>query len=69
MKSLASTAEQEENIATMEASAPQDHGPTSDRREQAMGKDVEQLPPGYFRSVRFIGSYCVSHHAGHVSGT
>lgn len=61
MKSVASAVELEENTAAMEAhSAPQDHGPTSDRREQAMGRDVQELPAGYFRSVRFIGSYCVS---------
>lgn len=34
-------------------------GVTTDRRAEAMGRDVEQLPPGYFYSSRFIGSYCV----------
>jgi hypothetical protein len=68
MKSVASTVEMEENTAAMEAhSAPQDHGPTSDRREQAMGRDVQELPAGYFTSVRFIGSYCVSVDASQVS--
>ncbi len=32
---------------------------TSDRREEAMGRNLEALPKGYFHSVRFIGSYCV----------
>ena len=45
-------------------SAPTDmpsHGitATSDRREEAMGKDLEGLPKGYFCSIRFVGSYCV----------
>lgn len=33
--------------------------PDSDRREDAMGKNSSELPPGYFWSARFIGSYCV----------
>jgi hypothetical protein len=33
--------------------------PASDRREDAVGKDSSELPPGYFGSARFIGSYCV----------
>ncbi|KAK6362477.1 hypothetical protein LTS17_012818 [Exophiala oligosperma] len=32
--------------------------PGSDRREDAFGRDSSELPPGYFWSTRFIGSYC-----------
>lgn len=58
MKAARAVTEHEESIVAMETL---DHpgGVTTDRRAEAMGRDLEQLPPGYFYSARFIGSYCV----------
>ena len=28
---------------------------------QAIGGDLDQMPPGYFRSIQFIGTVTVSH--------
>lgn len=58
MKSARAVAEHEESIAAMETLDHPDEV-TTDRRAEAMGRDLEQLPPGYFYSARFIGSYCV----------
>lgn len=41
--------------------------PDSDRREDAFGRDSSELPPGYFWSTRFIGSYCVSSNSPDIS--
>lgn len=59
MKSAQVITEHHESMAAMEAPARPD-GVTTDRRAEAMGRDVEELPSGYFYSARFIGSYCVS---------
>ena len=40
--------------------------PDSDRRDDALGKDSSELPPKYFRSAKFIGSYCVSSDPSHT---
>ena len=50
--------EHKPDVSTLEAAVRTD-GVMTDRRPEAMGKDVEELPPGYFYSARFIGSYCV----------
>lgn len=73
MKSAVSIVEQRESISmehNSDNTSSPEHGNhdhqkespvlvTADRREEAMGRDVEALPSGYFRSARFIGSYCV----------
>lgn len=49
----------DETITAVEV-ASQQNGVVSDRRPEAMGRDVQELPSGYFYSAHFIGSYCVS---------
>jgi hypothetical protein len=58
MKSARTVTEHKESIAAMETPGHSD-GVATDRRAEAMGRDLEQLPSGYFYSARFIGSYCV----------